>query len=129
MAAGVWVRVLLPQVMGLPSLAPDTGSAGGKSAPSSAQTASAVSATQPPAVSQLSQASVDRCFAFLDGLLRSADVKHMMVEGLAAANGAGVVPIVPPLAIVSISQVGSRALSVHCCVRVGPLQWTAAGRV
>lgn len=98
-AVAVWVRVLLPQIIGISFFAVNRPVASSKNA-----AGSAVGHSAPPVeVSQLSHASSEKAFTYLHGLLRSSDVKLSMAAGV-AAGGDQVLPIVPPSAIVVTAQ-------------------------
>lgn len=105
-AVAVWVRVLLPQIIGCDSLEASRPALPIKSSAAAAPagTASSAAAAAPADASQLSAASTEKAFAYLDGLLRAPDVKCSISSGVAAC-GTDMLPLVPPSAVIAIAKV------------------------
>ena len=112
----MWVRVLLPQITGNSSAAPSsspgvpaTGGGGSRSAAGPASTGGPQQHQDQP---QLSPASADKAFAYLDELLKSQTLKQGMVTGVPFSSGDAPLPLLPPSAVVSVAQV------CCCCLHI-----------
>lgn len=102
-AVAVWVRVLLPQVLGSSSAAALSPAAAPVGKGGSG--ASATQPQQPPQQPhQLSEASAAKAFQYLDGLLGSPAVKRDMHLGIVVREGEALMPLVPPESLVALLQ-------------------------
>ncbi len=99
-AVAVWIRVLLPQILGpagAVAVASPAAAAPGKAA-------AAAASASPPEPPPLSLAAATRAFKYLDGLLGTPAVKRDMHAGVAARDGEPPAPLVPPASLIALQQ-------------------------
>lgn len=106
-ALAVWVRVLLPQILGsspaaLPSAAAQPGKGGIAAAGGAAQPQQQQQQPQPQ--QQLSEASAVKAFGYLDGLLGSPAMKRNMHRGVVVGPDQAPAPLVPPAPLLALLQ-------------------------
>jgi hypothetical protein len=104
-ALAVWVRVLLPQILGSPAPAASAAAAPGRGASAATPDRSQPQQQAPPQqCPQLSEASAVRAFQYLDGLLGSPAVKRDMSRGIVVQEGQPPAALVPPGALLALLQ-------------------------
>lgn len=106
MALAVWVRVLLPQILGSPAPAASAAAAPDRGASAAAADRSQPQQQAPPPQQhpQLSEASAVKAFQYLDGLLGSPAVKRDMARGIVVREGQPPAALVPPAALLALLQ-------------------------
>lgn len=97
-AVAVWIRVLLPQILG------PAGAVAAASAAAPGKAAAATAAASPPEPTPLSLAAATRAFEYLDGLLGTPAVKRDMHAGVAARDGEPPAPLVSPASLIALQQ-------------------------
>ena len=105
MALAVWVRVLLPQILG--STVPAASAAAAPSRAANAAAGDRAPGQQPAPQQQpqqLSETLTVKAFQYLDGLLASPAVKHDMQSGISVRDGQPPVPLVPPAPLLALIQ-------------------------
>ena len=107
-ALAVWVRVLLPQILGSSPAAASSSAAaaspGKVTSAAAGQRSQPQQATQQQQPQQLGDATAVEAFQYLDGLLASPVVKRDMQRGIVVRDGQPPAPLVPPGALLALLQ-------------------------